>query len=243
MVRKRFGRFDSIDRVEGVDGVRKLCFLGVLAVSFLSGIIIGSSVHGAVHEYAFLVPAVVVGILGMAYLVHRVFILKQKLFSDTEMELVDIPVHAVLEEDALARQASAEEGWAGEVAHRAATAPATPAGRPHTPSPEARRMMYTGRGRSLSALSGGSFAAPIRVVSEERLRQVAASGIIIQSGSPSGGNVTLASPQAPNGGSADWVSVTRRCALQRQDSVRQGAHNLAASMSRELAEQLQTVPE
>ncbi|CAK0870393.1 unnamed protein product [Prorocentrum cordatum] len=113
MARKRFGkRFDSIDRVEVADSVNKLCFLCVLAASFLMGIIIGSKVHGVMHEYAFLVPAVVVGILGMAYLVHRVFILKQRLFSDTEMELVDISVHAVLEEDAFAQQSSRRESGA-----------------------------------------------------------------------------------------------------------------------------------
>lgn len=224
MARKRFGkRFDSIDRVEVVDGVNKLCFLGVLAVSFLLGIIIGANVHGAVHEYAFLVPAAVVGTLGMAYLVHRVFILKQKLFSDTEMELVDIPVHAVIEEDAFAQQSSVEEG------------------RARAYSTDAKRRIYTtGRGRSFSASSSGDLpglAAPMRVISEDSLRHVAVTGIV-KPGSPSGGTVTLAAP------SGDWVSVTRRCALQRQGSQQQGAHNFAAgTSSREIVEQLQTVPE
>lgn len=171
------------------------------------GIIVGSKVHGVMHEYAFLVPAVVVGILGMAYLVHRVFILKQRLFSDTEMELVDISVHAVLEEDAFAQQSSAEEGE-------------------RSYSADAKRRMYTGRGRSFSARSsregvgGGSF---MKVVSEERLRQSAGGGCAVP---------------------GDWVSVTRRCALQRQDSLRQSAHSLAPDNSpKKLVEQLQTVPE
>ncbi|CAK0822620.1 unnamed protein product, partial [Prorocentrum cordatum] len=119
------------------------------------------------------------------------------------MELVDIAVHGIIEDDAVSQQASAEDCWL--------------AGPAAVFSSDDKRLMYTGRGRSFSAMSKGShgeIGSPMRVVSEDRVRHVAA-GVTAGGMMKAGSTMTLHSP------GDDWVSVTRRCALQRQDTLRQ----------------------
>lgn len=93
MLRKRFGqRFDSIDRVEVADDLSKLSVLITIAMAFFTGILIGSYLQSIMGKHALLVPAGITGSVGIIYSLYRVVILHQNLFSDAEMEVVDVPV-------------------------------------------------------------------------------------------------------------------------------------------------------
>lgn len=83
---------DPIDYVTFQDDKAKLLVLVVLGVSYLLGTYCGAYLHSALQVNALLVPAGITGLAGFAYLLHRVSVLKQSLFSAAEIDIVDIPV-------------------------------------------------------------------------------------------------------------------------------------------------------
>jgi len=92
LCRKRCGAaFDDFDVAFVQDDVSKLSLLLMIALSFVVGVWAGARVHREMKHFAFLVPASITGIIGLAYLIYRVFILGKSLFSDEEMEAIDVP--------------------------------------------------------------------------------------------------------------------------------------------------------
>lgn len=235
-IRKRFGkRFDVIDRVEVIDNARKLSFLTMLAICFLVGIIAGEKVHNQIHEYAFLFPACVVGVLGLAYLFHRVCVLGYKLFSDAEMEVVDVPVEAVVVEEECPMISPNGQRKMQNFQERGCTA----SNMSHM-SDGAHRRIYFATGKQLSKelfdprsnfrsmsrdlSSRGSsprrgsldsddsrLAAPVKLMSMDMAEQVH------RRTSPSGGALGGAGERLRSQMSGEFVAVSRRCAIQRQE--------------------------
>jgi len=93
LCRKRCGaKFDDFDRAFVEDDLSKLSLLLMIALCFVCGVFGGAHLEQKMDYLAFLVPASITGTLGFSYLIYRVFILQQSLFSDQEMEAIDVPV-------------------------------------------------------------------------------------------------------------------------------------------------------
>lgn len=116
LVRKRCGRaFDDIDRAACADDVSKLSVLGTIATAYVVGIFLGAHLHAALGYHAFLIPAAVTGSVGFTYSCYRVAVLHQRLFSDEEMEIVDMEVESAPLQAAVAAVTDADAAEAGEL--------------------------------------------------------------------------------------------------------------------------------
>jgi len=73
LVTTRRFRLDAKDLVSAADDLSKLALLGGIAVAFLGGIILGTTVFESVGPAAILMSAVAIGFIGCAYLCYRVF--------------------------------------------------------------------------------------------------------------------------------------------------------------------------
>jgi hypothetical protein len=106
--RKRCGsNFDDFDRAFVEDDLSKLSALFSIALAYVVGVFIGAHLYNAMDHWAFLVPAGITGSIGLTYSVYRVFVLRKKLFSDEEMEVIDIPMgiqHELEELEAASRE-------------------------------------------------------------------------------------------------------------------------------------------
>jgi len=110
LCRKRCGaKFDDFDRAFVADDLSKLSVLLMIAWCFACGVFAGAHLHQEMDYLAFLVPASITGTIGLLYLIYRVFILGKSLFSDEEMEAIDVPVQ-MQEEYAAEIQSMQEEG-------------------------------------------------------------------------------------------------------------------------------------
>jgi len=98
LARKGCGKkFDVIDCGLFADDKAKLSVLTILGFSYFFGAYMGAVLYNSMQAAAFLVPAAITGTMGTAYLFYRVKILHHRLFSDEEMEIVDVQCDVVLD--------------------------------------------------------------------------------------------------------------------------------------------------
>jgi uncharacterized membrane protein YoaK (UPF0700 family) len=101
LARKRCGRnFDAIDHVDAADDLSKLSVLVTIAISFLLGVAGGTHMFNRMEHHAFLIPATITGTLGLMYAFFRIFVLGQRIFSDAEMDIVDLSAGDVIYKNA-----------------------------------------------------------------------------------------------------------------------------------------------
>mmetsp|Transcript_38606 Transcript_38606/g.69666 ORF Transcript_38606/g.69666 Transcript_38606/m.69666 type:complete len:398 (+) Transcript_38606:3-1196(+) len=98
LARKGCGKkFDVIDCGLFADDKAKLSVLTILGFSYFFGAYMGAVLYNSMQAAAFLVPAAITGTMGTAYLFYRVKILHHRLFSDEEMEIVNVQCDVVLD--------------------------------------------------------------------------------------------------------------------------------------------------